>query len=52
VYAGTWLERVAQASESLMGDDREWQLGGSRSGNYYQRHTAATARESTVSRGL
>ena len=52
VYAGRWLERVAQASESLMGDDREEQLGGSRSGNYYQRHTTATAHESTVSRGL
>jgi hypothetical protein len=52
VCAGSWLERAARASEALMGDDRNWQLGGSRSGNHYQRHTAATARESTVSRGL
>ena len=52
VYAETHLERVAQASESLMGDDWGWQLGDSRSGKHYQRHTTATARESTVSRGL
>jgi hypothetical protein len=34
VYAGMWLDRAAVASESLMGDDRKWQLGGSNSGNY------------------
>ncbi len=52
VCAGTWLRRAARVSEPLLREERNWQQGGSRSGNYYQRHTAAAARESTVSRGL
>jgi hypothetical protein len=51
-YAGTRFHRAAVASESLIVDAIKRQLGGSRSGNYDKRHTPATARESTVSRGL
>jgi hypothetical protein len=51
VYAGSHLETAARASESVMGDDRNWQLAVPEVAACYQRHTAATARESTVSRG-
>ena len=52
VYDGTWLGRAAGASESLVVDAIKRQLGGSTSGNYDNRHTTATARDSTVWRGL
>ena len=51
-YAGSRFDRVAVASESLIVDAIKRQLGGSSSGDYDKRHTTATARESTVSRGL
>ena len=52
VYGGTRVDRAAVASESLMEDDGKRQLGSLKRGDYYKRHTNATARERTVSRGL
>ena len=52
VYAGTVMGRNAGPSESLMGDDRKWQLDGSTGGDDDDGHTTASARERTVWRGL
>ena len=52
VYAGTQLDTAAVASESLIEDAMKRQLGGSTRRDHYKRHTNATARERTVSRGL
>ena len=52
VYAGRQLDTAAVALESLIEDPVKQQLGGSPRRDYDKRHTAATARERTVSRGL
>ncbi len=48
VYAGSVLRRSAGASETLMRNDRKRSLDGSTSGDDDNRHTTATARESTI----
>ncbi|MBV9308336.1 MAG: hypothetical protein JOZ45_19480 [Acidobacteriaceae bacterium] len=48
----TVMGRNAGLSESLMGDDRKWQLDGSTGGDDEDGHTTASARERTVWRGF